>query len=75
MEANVWNVTVWTLVVTASACVAGSVFMPPYQCGMRRVDVMELRRRRHMVAVLQANCRALAAPEANGAVPTGAPPR
>ncbi|GGV83176.1 MULTISPECIES: hypothetical protein [Streptomyces] len=72
-----WNVTVWTLVVTAFAGVAGAGFLPPYQCGMRRVDVMELRRRRHLVAVLQANCRAraLPAPAASGAVPVGAPSR
>ncbi len=53
-----WNVTVWMLVAAASACtVGGSVFLPPYQCRMRRVDTVELRRHRHMVEVLQRNSR------------------
>ncbi len=52
-----WNVTVWMLVAAASACTVGSVFLPPYQSRMRRVDTVELRRHRHMVEVLQSNSR------------------
>ncbi|MEU5092131.1 hypothetical protein [Streptomyces sp. NPDC021356] len=52
-----WNFTLWTLVVCASACTAGSILVPPYQCRMWRVDAEELRRRRHMVAVLKNNTR------------------
>ncbi|MEW2296071.1 hypothetical protein ABZ719_25815 [Streptomyces sp. NPDC006743] len=54
-----WNVTLWMLVVCASACTAGSILVPPYQCRMWRVDTEELRRRRHMVAVLKKNTRPL----------------
>ncbi|MFJ8199164.1 hypothetical protein [Streptomyces sp. NPDC096152] len=66
------NVTLWMLIVCASACTAGSIFVPPYQCRMWRVDAMELNRRRLMVDVLQSNARPLGVDPMSDEVSTGA---
>lgn len=56
-EKTMWNVTVWTLIVCASVCTAGSLFLKPAQSGMRQVDTEEMLRRRRMVDVLQHHSR------------------
>jgi hypothetical protein len=55
-----WNIALWMLIACASACTVGSIFVPPYQCRMWRVDAEELRRRQNMVDVLQRNTRPFA---------------
>ncbi|MEE1754762.1 hypothetical protein [Streptomyces sp. SP18CS02] len=48
------NTALW-LLVCASACTAVSTLVPPAASRMRRIDMVELRRRRRLVHVLHAN--------------------
>lgn len=53
------NIAAWALIACASIWIAGSIFVPPYQCRMNPVDSRELRQWHRMVAVLQQNVRVL----------------
>ncbi|MFF9406191.1 hypothetical protein ACF1B0_11765 [Streptomyces anandii] len=66
------NITVWMLIVCASGCTVGAIFLPPYQCRMWRVDAVELQRRRRMVDVLQSNYRSFGGDPVAGHPPAGA---
>ncbi|MEV3970337.1 hypothetical protein AB0K68_19650 [Streptomyces sp. NPDC050698] len=51
------NAAVWVLIVSASVCVFGSLFVADPRRGMHRADVTEMFRRHRMVEVLRANTR------------------
>ncbi|MFV2120646.1 hypothetical protein ACE14D_20280 [Streptomyces sp. Act-28] len=54
------DTTLWLLVACASVCSMVSAFGSSLRVGMSRLDAAELRRRRHMIRVLEANARLLA---------------
>lgn len=49
------NTTLWTLVACVSVTTTLSALVPPPSTRMWRVDVLELRRRHHLIKVLEAN--------------------
>jgi hypothetical protein len=55
----VWNTVFWALIVCASVCTVGSLLGSHAPGRMWRVDVLELRRRRRMIEVLEENTRYL----------------
>ncbi|WP_149179809.1 hypothetical protein [Streptomyces sp. TRM49041] len=54
-----WNTALWTLIVCASVCTVGSLLGSHPLGRMWRVDVLELRRRRRMIEVLEENTHPL----------------
>jgi hypothetical protein len=63
----VWNTALWALLVCASVCTVGSLLGSHPLGRMWRVDVLELRRRRRMIEVLEENTHPLhREPEAAG---------
>jgi hypothetical protein len=58
-EMIVWNTALWALLVCTSVCAMGSLAGSPPLGRMWRVDVLELRRRRRMIEVLERNTRPL----------------
>lgn len=53
------DTTLWLLLAGASACSMVSAFGSSLRIGMSRLDSAELRRRRHMIQVLEANAQLL----------------
>ncbi|GGQ07455.1 hypothetical protein [Streptomyces roseolilacinus] len=53
------DTTLWLLVACASVCSMVSAFGSSLRIGMSRLDAAELRRRRHMIRVLEANAQLL----------------
>jgi hypothetical protein len=53
------DTTLWLLLAGASACSMVSAFGSSLRIGMSRLDAAELRRRRHMIQVLEANAQLL----------------
>ncbi|KAF0647214.1 MULTISPECIES: hypothetical protein [Streptomyces] len=51
------DTTLWLLVACASACSLVTAFGTSLRIGMSRLDAAELRRRRHMDRVLEANAQ------------------
>ena len=58
-EKTVFNTALWALLICAGVCAMGSILGSPPIGRMWRVDVLELRRRRHMIEVLERNARSL----------------
>ncbi|OEJ93353.1 hypothetical protein [Streptomyces thermolilacinus] len=63
------DTTLWLLLAGASACSMVSAFGSSLRIGMSRLDAAELRRRRHMIQVLEANAQLIARHHAAPAAP------
>ncbi len=51
------HVSLWIILACASACSLVSTFTSSARTSMPRIDTRELRRRRHLIHVLEANAR------------------
>ena len=54
-----WNAALWALLVCASVCIAVSLFGTHPLGRMWRIDIIELRQRRHLIEVLENNTHPL----------------